>query len=256
MPVTSERAGGLLEQRQRQLERGLRLGVGVVLGIGEALDAARRVRHEQRESRRAALCALLDGGDPARGRRRAVGDHEDADGLVGGLHAELLETRDSRCCPSVRPRGGCSRGRRGCATRGRRRGPCASAARARCEHVSGGRACGPWRGGGRRGAWWRASRGGRARRRVGQCRCGRGARRTRAARSMTPNSVTNVAPPSPELGLPAMTPKPISRYAGMRMLARWPGEFIQAAMMAFGLASSPVPQARFSPIRQAPPSGR
>ena len=78
----------------------------------------------------------------------------------------------------------------------------------------------------------------------------------RAARSTTPNSVTNVAPPSPELGLPAMTPKPISRYAGMRMLARWPGEFIQAAMMAFGLASSPVPQARFSPIRQAPPSDR
>jgi len=79
----------------------------------------------------------------------------------------------------------------------------------------------------------------------------------RAERWTTPNSVTNVAPlPSSELGLPAMTPKPTSRYAGMRTLARWPGEFIQAAMIAFGLASSPVPQARFSPIRQAPPSDR
>ena len=58
-----------------------------------------------------------------------------------------------------------------------------------------------------------------------------------------------------ELGLPAMTPKPISRYAGWRMLARWPGEFIQAAMIARGVARSPVPQARFSPIRQAPPLG-
>ena len=41
--------------------------------------------------------------------------------------------------------------------------------------------------------------------------------------------------------------------AGWRMLARWPGEFIQAAMIARGVARSPVPQARFSPIRQAPP---
>ena len=40
------------------------------------------------------------------------------------------------------------------------------------------------------------------------------------------------------------------------MLARWPAEFIQAAMIAFGEASSPVPQARFSPMRQLPPFER
>ena len=40
-----------------------------------------------------ALGALLHGGDQRWGRRGAVGDHENAGGLVGGLHAELLVTR-------------------------------------------------------------------------------------------------------------------------------------------------------------------
>ncbi len=35
------------------------------------------------------------------------------------------------------------------------------------------------------------------------------------------------------------------------MLALWPAEFIQAFMIACGVLSSPVPQARFSPIVQA-----
>ena len=35
------------------------------------------------------------------------------------------------------------------------------------------------------------------------------------------------------------------------MLARWPAEFIHAAMIERGEESSPVPQARFSPMRQA-----
>ena len=40
------------------------------------------------------------------------------------------------------------------------------------------------------------------------------------------------------------------------MLARCPGEFIQAFMIACGVASSPVPQARFSPIRHWPGADR
>jgi hypothetical protein len=55
--------------------------------------------------------------------------------------------------------------------------------------------------------------------------------------------------------LPAATPIPISRYAGFMMFARCPEEFIQARMIAPGVASAPVPQARFSPMRQAPARG-
>ena len=58
------------------------------------------------------------------------------------------------------------------------------------------------------------------------------------------------AAPSALRGLPATTPMPISRYSGLRMFCRWPGEFIHACMIEPGVASGPVPQARFSPIAQ------
>src|SRR3954470_8607001 len=63
-----------------------------------------------------------------------------------------------------------------------------------------------------------------------------------------PKFVVYVAPwPSVERGLPMVTPKPISRNSGRRMFSRWPWLFIQAATMLRGVASVPVPQARFSP---------
>ena len=105
MPSTW-RAGGLLEQRQRQVEHRLGLVVLLVLGVDDAVQAVGGVGHEQRERARAAGGALAHRLHQRRRRGRAVGDHQDP--LSGSWRTpwlELLSAKaNSRRAPNVTAR--------------------------------------------------------------------------------------------------------------------------------------------------------
>ena len=79
-------AGGLLEQRDRELEDLLGLVAVLILGVDDDVQAVRGVGHQQRELGVAAGGALPDGVEQGRGRRGLVRDHQHAGG-TRGLHA-------------------------------------------------------------------------------------------------------------------------------------------------------------------------
>ena len=79
-------AGGLLQQRDRELEDLLGLAAVLILGVDDDVQAVRGVGHQQRELGVAAGGALPDGVEQGRGRRGLVRDHQHAGG-TRGLHA-------------------------------------------------------------------------------------------------------------------------------------------------------------------------
>jgi hypothetical protein len=79
------RARRLFQQRQGQFEDRLGGVAALVLGVDDPVQAVRNVGHQERERDGPAGRALADGVQERRGRRRAMGDDEDAGGH-GGLH--------------------------------------------------------------------------------------------------------------------------------------------------------------------------
>src|SRR3954470_14001471 len=71
-----------------------------------------------------------------------------------------------------------------------------------------------------------------------------------------PKSVVTVTPSGASFeGVPNTSPMPTSTKSPDSRFSRCGGEFIQAFTSAFGVASEPAPQARFSPITQSPSFG-
>jgi hypothetical protein len=85
------RTGGLLEQRNRELEHFLRLALVGVLRIHDPVQTAGRARHEQREGRGAGGGARGDGIEQ-RGRGGGpVRDDQDTR-LRGGFHGDSFDS--------------------------------------------------------------------------------------------------------------------------------------------------------------------